>query len=217
MKSEPNKTGLFKVFLLEDELALRVSLRDIIEDKLPGAVVVDAGSIEDGLKILDDVSDFVVGIVDVRVPAKPRMQPEAHPGVADRLRELQVPAIFITGYRRSDDVIEYLHNRSLIDAPAVVVEKSLKPKKMTSELTRHIRLLFEKDASGKVESCVNMLFGSSAYATGPRSGTAALITTQRTIVAYWPYLNEQSKQLVRQWFVVLEDGDAVNLSLLSKD
>ena len=214
---ESMENGLFKIFLLEDEPALRNDLREIIEAKLPGAVVFAAGTIEEGLETLRHETGFVVGVVDVRLPAKSGLNPEAHPEVANRLRELHVPAVFITSYRQSPDVLEYLRNRSLVDAPAVVIEKNLNPGKMTSELIAHVRPLFNRHASDRVEACVKKLFGLSVHASGPRSGTAALIAAQRTIAAYWPYLNEPSKQLVRQWFVVSGDAEAVTLSLISED
>jgi len=48
-----------------------------------------------------------------------------------------------------------------------------------------------------------------------RSGTSAIMSLQQDIVAYWPYLDEETREHVRQWFAVeLDDqGQITRLGL----
>ena len=212
------QSELFRVFLLEDEAPLRADLSAVLKDRLPGTRVIAVGTTEEALQILSQQSDFTLGILDIRIPLRRGMQPEADPQVADRLREMAVACLLITAFRESEDVQAYLRNRSLVDPPVAVIEKSLTSGGLIGELTRHVRGWFTRQASNRITDCINELFGPSAMSSGPRSGTAALIEAQQEIVAHWPYLDEAARDLVRRWFVVRELGDnTVTLSLFSAD
>ena len=199
---------IFRIFLLEDEDELRTDLRDSMLRKLKDTEVVTAACIEEAERILkSDKQGFTIGVLDIRVPKRPGLQPEAHPEIANFMRDSKTPAIFITGYRGTDDVQEYLRKRNLVDPPVAIVEKRLTPGYLTGELYRHIHGLFCRRASAIVCSLITEMFGVS---TGfPRSGTAMFIDVQFEINAYWDYLDSDAKQLIEEWFVInsLENGE----------
>lgn len=205
---------LFRVFLLEDEPALRFDIGRRIERDLPVVAVVSASNIEEALKVLSTENGFDVGILDVRLPWRAGMQPEAHPDVAERMKEKGVPCLFITAFRETEDVEKYLAERSLADPTAKVIQKRLVPGEFSGELLRQLKTLFVKLASARVTAGVRGLFGPGA-ASGPSSGTAALIALERDVEEYWPFLDAKTKDLVRNWFIVQESGDLVSLSLFT--
>ena len=49
------------------------------------------------------------------------------PRVADRLHDLGIASLCMTGYLYSEDVIEYLNRRKLTSPPLAIIEKSTDP------------------------------------------------------------------------------------------
>jgi CheY-like chemotaxis protein len=207
---------LFRILILENERPLRESLTKKIGEELPGAVIVQAGTIDEALDVIDRGPVPTLGILDIRVPMREGYNDEANPQVADRLRELGVPCIFMTGYKNTDDVQDFLRKHSLVDPNIVVIEKIIKAGHLKEGIVRHARSLFERLASNNVQGAVKRVFGNGL--DSQQSTTAGWIRTERLIREYWRYLDRVTRELVRKWVVVDElPGGEVRLSLFSTD
>ncbi|MFM9959679.1 MAG: hypothetical protein ACKV2Q_00435 [Planctomycetaceae bacterium] len=97
---------LFRLFLAEDDDDLRGDLRWLIERRLPGTVVDAVACIEEGLEHLPNSGRPSLAVLDIRLPARPRMHPSADLRLAERLREFGVASLCITGHSGSEDVSE---------------------------------------------------------------------------------------------------------------
>ncbi len=213
MNSEPQMdTDLFRVLIMEDEVPLRKSLAAILRSGLPGIEILQAGTIHEGLEQIEQNPKLTLGILDIRVPKDVFFNEEANPEVADRLRELNVPCIFMTGYKESDDVTSYLQQRSIADPNVVVIEKLIKAGHLSSEIIRHARPLFEKIACERVNKVIEEVFSNGVQ--GNRSTTAGWINAQKCIAAYWAYLNDATKENVRKWVNLKEtENGEIQISL----
>ncbi len=201
---EQQSNELFRLLLLEDEQPLRESLARLIAPELPGTTIIQAGTIIEALDCIDQGPIPTLGVLDIRVPMKPRCNDDSNPEVAKRLRELGVPCIFMTGYRKSDDVEKFLESHYLTSPNVIVIEKILKEGYLTSAIIRHAKQLFTELASKKVRAAVHQLFEDGNI--GSHSTTAGWIQAERLIRAYWDYLNKETRDLVRKWVVVESPG-----------
>ncbi len=205
---------LFSLFLLEDEPDLLEDLMWLVPRKLPGTEVRSAETIEQALRILDAGYKPTLGVLDARVPAKPGLQPKADPRVAGRLHDMGVASLCMTGHLESEDVIEYLNRWKLTSPPLAVIEKTLDPA-YVNQLFSEIRAYFTKLASRDIRKAIVRVFEGGGDEGLVRSGTAAIMSLQQDIIAYWPYLDDAARQHVRQWFAVdLDDqGQLTRLEL----
>ncbi|MGA8898831.1 response regulator [Bradyrhizobium sp.] len=96
------------VFLVEDEVMIRMMVADMLEE-LGYSVVAEAGEINDALK-LAQTAEFDLAILDVNVNGKV-ISP-----VADILAARNRPFIFATGYGSSGLPAEY-RNRPALQKP----------------------------------------------------------------------------------------------------
>lgn len=202
---------LFRLLLLEDDDDLREDLALVIPRRLPGTVVDAAGTVEEGLHLLETDRDFALGLLDIRVPFRRGLQPEADPRVAEGLKRRGVASLCFTGYRESPDVEHYLAKRKLTDPPIATISKQVTPEFLTL-LMNEIRLWLVSTASARVSASFRRIFSSTP--DGLRSGTAPLMSLQQEIIDYWAYLDETTRDEIKSRFVVDEqDGAIVTLSL----
>lgn len=206
---------LLRVLLVEDQQTLRENLQILIERKLRGSEVIAVGTIEDAINLLTKQTDFAIGVLDIRLPMKRGLQPEADPSIAERLRELGIPSVCITGHRQSEDVENYIKSRSLVDPPVAVIEKRV-TSDFTKQLLEELRGWFTKTASLRVNRLLERAFGNSAELSGVRSGTAALLSLQQDIRDYWHYLDGAVRSEIRKMFIAEEEDDGrIALELFS--
>jgi hypothetical protein len=196
---------LFSLFLLEDQPELLEDLVWLVPRKLPGTAVRSAETIEAAFRILDAGYKPTVAVLDARVPAKRGLQPKADPRIADRLHDMGVASLCMTGHVDSEDVIEYLNCRKLTSPPLAVIEKTLGPE-YVDQLFGEIRTYFTKCASQNIRKAIVRVFEGGGDEGLARSGTAAIMSLQQDIIAYWPYLDDAARSQVRQWFAVELDG-----------
>ena len=135
------------------------------------------------------------------------------PRVADRLHDLGIASLCMTGYLYSEDVIEYLNRRKLTSPPLAIIEKSTDPS-FVNQLFGEIKAYFAKRASQDIRKAIQGVFDGGGDGL-VRSGTSAIMSLQQDIVAYWPYLDGETREYVRQWFAVeLDDqGQITRLGL----
>ncbi|MCA9061516.1 MAG: response regulator [Planctomycetaceae bacterium] len=208
--------SLFRVFLLEDDPNLNKDLKWLIERKFPGVSVTEAKCVQDALTLLSSGDRPDVALQDIRVPLLMGGHPETQTAVADRLNELHVPSIFMTGYRSSEDVEEFIRRQRLVDSKATIISK----RQMDSLVDRIFSELndwFGKIASERVTSQLERLFLSSHTAVRSHTGTAELLTLQEDIRRYWNHLTDEARNRVSQFFCVDEDGSQLTLSLDTTD
>ena len=110
------------VFLVEDEVMIRMMVTDMLEE-LGYSVVAEAGDIGEALKLAQSV-EFDLAILDVNVNGKV-ISP-----VADLLAARNRPFIFATGYGSSGLPAEYRDRPALqkpfqIETLARVIEQTL--------------------------------------------------------------------------------------------
>jgi|GEM_PF-1877576 CheY-like chemotaxis protein len=208
---------LFRILLVEDKLELRETLQILIESTFPASAVYEVGTVQDALGALKTGPGFALGILDIKVPARAGLQPEADPRIAERLRELGVPSVCITGFRESEDVRQYLQDRSLVDPPVAVI-----PKRVTDDwvdqLLDELRCWFVRKASRHVTSALDSSLGPNSGTTGTRSGTASLLSLQQEILEHWPYLDVEVRKHVRRMFLTTEEEDRLlSLELFSRN
>jgi CheY-like chemotaxis protein len=102
------RTSGGSVFLVEDEVMIRMMVADMLEE-LGYSVVAEAGEINDALKLAQS-AEFDLAILDVNVNGKV-ISP-----VADLLAARHRPFIFATGYGSSGLPVEY-RNRPALQKP----------------------------------------------------------------------------------------------------
>lgn len=194
---------------MEDARVLRSDIASRFAQEFPWTEIEEAETIEEALKHLVPESGFDVAVSDIRVPWKTGNSPGTHHDVAERLCELGVTTIFITGWRESEDVIDFLRKRTILDPTAIVIEKE---GLFLTELCRQIRELFLHIASERVLTLTKQFFGE--VAGGPVSGTAPMMQLSGTVNAYWRYLDQPARTHLAERFSIIErDGHGVWISL----
>ena len=205
---------LFSLMLMEDEPNLLEDLAWLVPRRLPGTEVRSATTVEDAMHILDTGYKPTLAVLDARVPLKKGLKDKADLAVADRLHDIGVASLCMTGYLDSEDVIEYLNRRKLTSPPLAVIKKSLGPE-YVDQLFGEIRAYFTQRASQDIRKALVCVFEGGGDDGLMRFGTAAIMSLQQDIVDYWPYLDDPARQHVRQWFAVeLDDqGHIARLGL----
>lgn len=209
MGFQTNVRVIFSLLIMEDDPELLEDLESLVPRRLPGTEVFTAKTIEEALRILEGGVKPTLGILDARVPASKGLDDKADPRVADRLHDLGIASICMTGYLYTEDVIEYLNRRKLSSPPLVVIAKSTDPAFVT-QLFSEVRNYFTERASREISKSLIRVFEGGLDDGMARSGTAAIMSLQQEIIAYWFYLNEQTRTQVRRWFEIeLDDHDQI--------
>jgi len=198
---------LFRIFYLEDDLGLSDDLRATIPALLPGTVVDWAGMIVDALDLLRRGHEYTLGLLDVRVPFQANKQPEAHPEVANALRQRGVALLIYSGYLQTADVQEYL-NQKLTDPPLAVIAKHV-GSGLIDEIVETIREWFVRVASERIDRAFRQLFDHPWESGFSFRGTGAVLSLQQDIIDYWPYLNSDVRNLITSRFHVQTENDTV--------
>ncbi len=209
----PSGRELFRILYLEDDLGLSDDLRATIPHLLPGTAVHWAGTIVDGLELLAQETEYTLGLLDVRVPFRANKQPEAHPDVANALRERGVALLIYTGYLQTPDVQQYLSQR-LTDPPLAVIAKKV-GNGLTDEIVKTIREWFVQVASQRIGLAFSQLFERPWESGFSFRGTGAVLSLQQDIIDYWAYLDSDARDLIATRFhVQIADRNIVDLTLI---
>lgn len=201
---------LFTIFVLEDDPKLGKDLVDLFKRDFAHTAVEWSKYIEEGLGNLNSPQHYDVAVSDIRLPFREGdKEPKAYPDVAERLRELRIPTIFITAWKETEDVQSFLRKRTLADPTTVVIEKK---GRFYEDLFRQIRSLFMLLARKRVtEDVERFLKGTS----NGRSGTAMFVFLSKLVTAYWPYLDTATRSQLHKQFTItdLEDNGGLQLSI----
>ncbi|MDA0807180.1 MAG: hypothetical protein O2983_00090 [Planctomycetota bacterium] len=205
------KSPLFHVLLVEDDEELNGDLKWLIEKKFPGTAVSSALYVSTAMEILNsaDVPVFDIALLDVRVPLFPGGDPRTETQIADRLKESGIASVYMTSYRATDDVETFIKDRELQDPPLKVISKR-DLNRFQDHVFKTIGDWFTDKASGVVHNELRRVFGTASIIRDGRSGTADLMSLQRTIIDYWCYLSEKTRREVRERFEVVEHDGTVN-------
>lgn len=207
---------LFRILLVEDDRHLNEDLKALIERRLPGTAVDTAETIEDALEFLFRQIDYSLAILDIRLPVRRGMHPEADFELPSRLKIKGIASICITGFRDSADVEAYLERRRLLDPPLKVISKRLG--EFVDSILNEIRGWLQKQACLKVRNALVDVFEQTSRTAGMGSGTAELMSLQQTIGDYWPWLDAETRDQVRARFDVQEDSETITrMSLFARE
>lgn len=199
---------LFHVFLVEDEEGLNKDLKSLIEIEIPRCAVTSALCISQAFEKLNrpELPAIDLALLDLRLPETPGATKIIHPRLSNKMKDLGVPSVLMTGYVGSEDVDAFIKDRKLHDPPLKVISKRQMDVFVDLVLDT-IREFLVRKSSSAVLKRFGEVFGAAGRSSGYRSSTAELMSLQRQIIDYWQYLSPEVRDEVRRRFSVTEDSD----------
>jgi hypothetical protein len=211
---------MFRILIVEDDLNTLEELREVLQEEFPDVLIETALTVNEGRdKIRDAVMrnrPFSIAILDFKVPLDKGHNPEVDEslcrGISSRMPETLV--IHITSFHEDQDVDRHIRKyHTGINAPRIgrpIQKNAFWPEKLVGEIKSHF-----------IERQMDALVGPKAMSPARNlesgrigaSATQPLGTLTRDIATFWNGLHDETKERVRDYFIVNDEQPPVRVSL----